>query len=141
MCRSAADKILDCTTKDDVAPVVVLDADAPRVVETAGDRVTARNVAQAMSELTGTLFKPQVAGTTGTMSLLAKAVRRFSKATDAALLAWQGTQYFVSMFSGQAKLRHVENDRYGDRLTSVRDVFAVHLASQVTSMTKQRCAG
>jgi hypothetical protein len=41
-----------------------------------------------------------------------RAVRRFSRTTDAASRAWQGMQYFVSMFSGQAQLRHVDNDRY-----------------------------
>ncbi|WP_308287666.1 hypothetical protein [Cryobacterium inferilacus] len=131
---SSADQILDFTTKDDVARVVALvalDADAPRVVEVAGDRVTARSVAQTMSELTGTKFTLQFAGTTGTLSLLAKAVRRFSTATDAAFPAWQGMQYFVSMFSGQAQLRHVDNDRFGVHdWTTVRDVLAAHLASQ-----------
>jgi uncharacterized protein YbjT (DUF2867 family) len=131
---SSADRILDFTTKDDVARVVALvalDADAPRVVEIAGDRVTARGVAQTMTELTGTPFKLQFAGTTGTLSLLAKAVRRFSKSADATFPAWQGMQYFVSMFSGQAQLRHVDYDRYGEHnWTSVRDVLAAHLASQ-----------
>jgi uncharacterized protein YbjT (DUF2867 family) len=131
---SSADQVLDFTTKDDVARVVALvalDADAPRVVEIAGDRVTARSVAQTMSELTGTPFKLQFAGTTGTLSLLAKAVRRFSTSTDAAFPAWQGMQYFVSMFSGQAQLHHVDNDRYGEHnWTTVRDVLAAHLASR-----------
>jgi uncharacterized protein YbjT (DUF2867 family) len=135
---SSADQILDFTTKDDVARVVALvalDADAPRVVEIAGDRVTARSVAQTMSELTGTPFKLQFAGTTGTLSLLAKAVRRFSKTTDAAFPAWQGMQYFVSMFSGQAQLRHVDNDRYGEHAwTSVRDVLAAHLTFSPVSL-------
>jgi hypothetical protein len=58
-------------------------------------------------------------------------VRRFSTTTDAAFPAWQGMQYFVSMFSGQAQLRHVDNDRYGEHTwTSVRDVLAAHLAGQ-----------
>ena len=130
---SSADQILDFTTKDDVARVVALvalDADAPRVVEVAGDRVTARGVAQTMTELTGTPFKLQFAGTAGTLSLLAKAVRRFSKSSDVPFPAWQGMQYFVSMFSGQAQLHHVDNDRYGDHTwTTVRDVLAAHLAS------------
>jgi len=62
-------------------------------VEIAGDRVTARSVAQAMSKLTGTLFNLQF---TGTLSLLAKAVRRFSTSKDTAFPAWQGMQYFAS---------------------------------------------
>jgi uncharacterized protein YbjT (DUF2867 family) len=131
---SSADQILDFTTKDDVARVVALvalDADAPRVVEVAGDRVTARGVAQTMSELTGTPFKLQFAGSTGTLSVLAKAVRRFSKSADATFPAWQGMQYFVSMFSGQAQLHHVDNARYGEHdWTTVRDVLAAHLAGQ-----------
>jgi uncharacterized protein YbjT (DUF2867 family) len=131
---SSADQILDFTTKDDVARVVALvalDADAPRVVEVAGDRVTARSVAQTMTELTGTKFRLQFAGTASTLSLLAKAVRRFSPRTDAPFPAWQGMQYFVSMFSGQAQLHHVDNARFGDHdWTSVRDVLAAHLAGQ-----------
>ena len=38
-------------------------------------------------------------------------------------------QYLVSMFSGQAQLRHVNNARYGDwDWTTVTDVLAAHLA-------------
>jgi hypothetical protein len=41
-------------------------------------------------------------------------------------------QYFVSMCSGQAQLHHVDNDRYGGHeWTSVRDVLAAHLNSQL----------
>jgi hypothetical protein len=40
-------------------------------------------------------------------------------------------QYFVSMFSGQAPLYHVDNDRYGEHYwTTVRDVLAAHLADK-----------
>ncbi len=129
---SSADQILDFTTKDDVArtvALVALDADAPRVVEIAGDRVTARDVARTMTELTGTTFGLQWAGTTGSLSAISKVARRFSGDPDATFPAWQGMQYFVNMFSGQAQLEHVDNDRYGVRSwTSVRDVLAAHLA-------------
>ena len=129
---SSADQILDFTTKDDVArmvALVALDADAPRVLEIAGDRVTARDVAQTMTELTGTPFKPQWAGTTTSLSAMSKVARRFAKDPDETFPAWQGMQYFVSMFSGQAQLRHVDNDRYGKQpWTTVREVLASHLA-------------
>jgi len=124
---SSADQVLDFTTKDDVAHVVArvaLDPEAPRVVEVAGDRVTARQVARTMSELTGTSFKPQWAGTTGTLSAMAAVMRRTSKGDDT-FPAWQGMQYFVNMFSGDAQLRHVDGDRYGPaHWTTVRDVLA-----------------
>jgi hypothetical protein len=48
------------------------EADVSRVVEIAGDRITARSMVQTMSELAGTPLRPQLAGTTGTLPLLAK---------------------------------------------------------------------
>jgi uncharacterized protein YbjT (DUF2867 family) len=131
---SSADQVLDFTSKDDVARVtasVALDADAPRVVEVAGSRVSARDVAQTMTELTGTTFKPQWAGTTGSLSVMSKVLRHLAKDPDETFPAWQGMQYFVSMFSGQAQLHHVDNDRYGRHgWTTVRDVLAAHVAGE-----------
>jgi uncharacterized protein YbjT (DUF2867 family) len=131
---SSADQVLDFTTKDDVAwttALVALDPAAPRVVEVAGDRVTSRSIADTMSQLTGTPFRLQWAGTAGTLSAMARVGRRVSKAgDDEPFPAWQGMQYFVSMFSGEAELRHVDNDRYGQHeWTTVRDVLAAHLAN------------
>ncbi|MBT2501288.1 NmrA family NAD(P)-binding protein [Curtobacterium sp. ISL-83] len=130
---SSADQVLDFTTKDDVARTtarVALDSGAPRVVEVAGDRVTARSVAATMSRLTGTRFGLQWAGTAGTLSAMAKVGRRLGRDDDEPFPAWQGMQYFVSMFSGEAELRHVDNDRYGqESWTSVRDVLAAHLGA------------
>lgn len=129
---SSADQVLDFTTKDDAARLTAraaLDDDSPRVVEVAGDQVSARDVARTLTELTGTPFKLQWAGTTGTLSLMSKAVRRASKNPDEVFPAWQGMQYFASMFSGQAQLRHVDNHRYGPHpWTSVRDVLQAHFA-------------
>lgn len=128
---SSADQVLDFTTKDDVAYVtarVALDPGAPRVVEIAGDRVTARDVAQTMTELTGTRFRLQWAGTTGSLSAISKIMRQAANDPSETFPAWQGMQYFVSMFSGQAQLRHVDNDRYGEHAwTTVRDVLDAHL--------------
>ncbi len=129
---SSPDQILDFTTKDDVASVtadVALDPDAPRVVEVAGDRVSARDVARIMTTLTGTPFRLQWAGTTGSLSAMSRVMRRVMKDDGTPFPAWQGMQYFVSMFSGQAQLRHVNNARYGAReWTTVTDVLAAHLA-------------
>ncbi|KRE82679.1 NmrA family protein [Arthrobacter sp. Soil764] len=128
---SSPDQILDFTAKDDVARVVALvalDEDAPRVVEVAGDRVTARSIARTMTELTRTPFSLQWAGTTSLLGAVSRIGRRVSKDKDQAFPAWQGMQYFVSMFSGEAELHHVNNDRYGTHeWTSVRDVLEAHL--------------
>ena len=136
---SSADQVLDFTTKDDVAAIVAaiaLDPHAPRVVEVAGDRVSARDVARTMSELTGQRFTLQWAGTAGSLSAVSKVARRFAGNPDETFPAWQGMQYFVSMFSGQGQLRHVDNDRYGHReWTTVRDVLASHLAATAGERT------
>lgn len=131
---SSPDQLLDFTTKDDVARTVAhvaLDPAAPRVVEVAGDRVTSRTIADTMSQLTGTPFRLQWAGTVGTLSAMARVGRRLSKAgDDEPFPAWQGMQYFVSMFSGEAELHHVDNGRYGDQdWTTVRDVLAAHTSA------------
>lgn len=133
---SSPDQLLDFTTKDDVARTVAhvaLDDAAPRVVEVAGDRVTARGIARIMTELTGAAFTTQWAGTTGMLSGMARIGRRVSKDEDATFPAWQGMQYFVSMFSGEAQLHHVNNDRYGPQVwTSVRDVLEAHVKDDAT---------
>jgi len=131
---SSADQVLDFTTKDDAArttALAALDADAPRFLEVAGDRVTARDVAQTLTELTGTPFRLQWAGTAGTLSAMSKVGRALSRNPDETFPAWQGMQYFASMFSGQAQLRHVDDDRYGPHTwTTVRDVLQAHLAGR-----------
>jgi uncharacterized protein YbjT (DUF2867 family) len=128
---SSADQILDFTTKDDAARVTALaalDDNAPRVVEVAGSQVSAREVARTMTRLTGTPFKLQWAGTAGTLLAMSKAMKLASRSSDEPFPAWQGMQYFVSMFSGQAQLRHVDNDRYGaHEWTTVEDVLKAHL--------------
>jgi uncharacterized protein YbjT (DUF2867 family) len=132
---SSADQVLDFTTKDDVArttALVALDPGAPRVVEVAGDRVTSRSIADTMSRLTGTPFRLQWAGTASTLSAMARVGRRLSRAgDDEPFPAWQGMQYFVSMFSGEATLRHVDDERYGaGGWTTVRDVLAAHVGAE-----------
>jgi len=129
---SSADQVLDFTTKDDVAratALTALDDDAPRVVEIAGSSISARDLAQTLSELTGTPFRLQWAGTTRTLSAMAAVGRRLSRGPEETFPAWQGMQYFVSMFSGEAQLRHVDNGRFGPHdWTTVRDVLTAHLA-------------
>ena len=70
----------------------------------------------------------QWAGTAGTLAAMSKVARSLSRDPDETFPAWQGMQYFASMFSGHAQLRHVDNDRYGPHAwTSVRDVLGRHV--------------
>ncbi|MCZ2813808.1 NmrA family NAD(P)-binding protein [Modestobacter sp. VKM Ac-2979] len=123
-----ADQPLDFTTKDDTAAFTAdaaLDDAAPRYLEVAGDTVTARQLAATMTELTGRRFRATWAGTPGLIAGMAKVGRAVSRDDEAPFPVWQGMQYLHSMFSGDAELGPLDNDRYGPRdWTTAREVLA-----------------
>ncbi|MCZ2804801.1 NmrA family NAD(P)-binding protein [Modestobacter sp. VKM Ac-2983] len=123
-----ADQPLDFTTKDDTAAFTAdaaLDDAAPRYLEIAGDTVTARQLAATMTELTGRRFRPTWAGPPALVAGMAKVGRAVSRDDEAPFPVWQGMQYLHSMFSGDAELGPLDNDRYGPRnWTTAREVLA-----------------
>lgn len=127
---SDPDQVLDFTTKDDTATytaAAALDERAPRVLQIAGDQVTARTLASTMTDLTGTQFRLLYAGSVGSLTTMSRAVRTLMPASTEPFPPWQGMQYFASMFSGDANLRYINNDRYGSRRwTTARDVLEQH---------------
>lgn len=127
---SDPDQVLDFTTKDDTATytaAAALDERAPRVLQVAGDQVTARTLASTMTDLTGTQYRLLYAGSVGSLTAMSRVVRVLMPATDEPFPPWQGMQYFASMFSGDANLRYIDNDRYGSRKwTTARDVLEQH---------------
>ncbi|MCZ2839969.1 NmrA family NAD(P)-binding protein [Modestobacter sp. VKM Ac-2985] len=123
-----ADQPLDFTTKDDTAAFTAdaaLDDASPRYLEIAGDTVTARQLATTMTELTGRRFRPTWAGPPALVAGMAKVGRAVSRDDEAPFPVWQGMQYLHSMFSGDAELGPLDNDRYGPRdWTTAREVLA-----------------
>ena len=72
---SDPDQVLDFTTKDDAATytaAAALDERAPRVLQIAGDQVTARTLAATMSDLTGTQFRLLYAGSVGSLTTMSR---------------------------------------------------------------------
>lgn len=58
---------------------------------------------------------------------MSRALKTVMPASDEPLPPWQGTQYYASMFSGDANLRYINNDRYGRRKwTTEREVVEQH---------------
>ena len=123
----AADQKLDFTTKDDVADYVAdvaLDDAAPRFLRIAGASVSARELAEIMTELAGRTFGLRRAGGLALLSVVIAAARLLTPRSDAVFLAWQGMQYLRDMASGRGKLEPLDNDRYGGRRwQSARDVL------------------
>jgi uncharacterized protein YbjT (DUF2867 family) len=139
---SDPDQVLDFTTKDDTATyaaAAAVDARAPRVLQIAGDQTTARSLASTMTDLTGTQFRLLYAGSVGSLTAMSRAVRAIMPASNEPFPPWQGMQYFASMFSGDATLRYVDNDRYGSRKwTTARDVLEQHHKSQKPGLGSPR---
>jgi len=123
-----ADQLLDFTTKDDTAAYtaeVALDPTTPRFLQVAGSSVSARELAATTTELSGDRFRPTYAGSIGFLRTMARIGRAASRDDEALYPAWQGMQYFDSMFSGDGKLHDLANDRYGVRpWTSAAEVLA-----------------
>ena len=118
---------LDFTTKDDVAAytaAAALDPDSPRLLRVAGDTLTPRDLAAAMTRVTGDRYKTLRAGGIGVLSAMIRLAKPFGP-KDAVFPPYQGMQYLRDMMSGRAKLTPLDNDRYpGLRWTKVADLLA-----------------
>lgn len=123
-----ADQRLDFTTMDDAAEftaAAALDSYTPRFLRIAGDQISARELVEVVSEVTGKNFRLFRAGGLGRLATLIKITRAVLFKSSALYPPWQGMQYMHNMFSGLTKLEPLDNDRYpGMRWTTARDILA-----------------
>lgn len=125
---SHPDQPMDFTTIADTAAFaarVALDDGAPRWLNIAGERTTARGLAATLTALHGRRYGVLPAGTLGTLGLTIAVARRLAPGGEALYPAWQGMQYMRNMFAGEGLLdTPFDNDRYpGLRWTRVADVL------------------
>jgi nucleoside-diphosphate-sugar epimerase len=122
-----ADQPMDFTTIEDTAAftaAAALDRLTPRFLRIAGDVVTARDLAEIASSVSGERFKLLRAGDLGRFEKVIRLTRTLSPGTDDVYPPWQGMQYMRDMFDGRAKLEPLDNPRYPDlRWTTVRDIL------------------
>jgi uncharacterized protein YbjT (DUF2867 family) len=125
---SDANQKLDFTTKDDVAAytaAAAMDDSTPRILRIAGDSVSARELAAAMSEASGEKYRTLWVGGIGSLSLTISLAKRFAPGPESVFPAWQGMQYMRDQFSGRAKFKMLDNARYPDLgWTTVSELFA-----------------
>ena len=110
-----ADQRLDFTTMDDTAQFTAAaapDSSAPRFLRIAGDQISARELTDVVSEVTGDRFRLFRAGSLKTLGALIKIMRTVLPMSHTLYPPWQGMQYVHNMFSGGAKLEPLDNDRY-----------------------------
>jgi nucleoside-diphosphate-sugar epimerase len=131
LCWGSPDQQMDFTTVDDVAAftaAAALDASTPRQLHIAGDRISARGLADVMTSLTRTphrVFRP---GGLGMFGVIIKVMRTLMPAQDDLYPPWQGMQYMHNMYEGRAGSVVLDNARYPDLTwTTTKDVIAAHL--------------
>jgi len=122
-----ADRRMDFTTVNDTAAFTAraaLDPSPPRFLRIAGDQLSARELAAAVSEVTGKRFRTLRAGGLGMLGAMIAVARTLAPRSEEVFPAWQGMQYTRDMFDGRARLEPLDNDRYpGLRWTTARDVL------------------
>ncbi|MEP7187250.1 MAG: NmrA family NAD(P)-binding protein [Rhodanobacter sp.] len=119
------DQLLDFTTKEDVAGFTAraaLENDTPRILRIAGDSVSARQIADMLSESSRQHYRPLKVGGVRSLGWLINLAKLLTPTSQEPFPVWQGMQYMRDMFSGDGKIDPVDNKRYADlRWTKVAE--------------------
>jgi uncharacterized protein YbjT (DUF2867 family) len=106
---------LDFTTRDDVAAFTAeaaLDPTTPRYLRIAGHELSATDLAELMTDLTGMPFRLFRAGSLRRLEKIIQVTRRVFTGRDQLNPAWQGMQDMHDMYAGRGKLEPLDNARY-----------------------------
>ncbi len=121
------DQKMDFTTIDTTAAytaAVALDSDTPRYLYIAADQLSSRDFAELMTSITGTRYRLLNGGNLDMLRFYIRCAKFFAPQANELYPAWQGMQYFHSMFSGVVKLKQIDNDRYpGIYWRSAREIL------------------
>ena len=112
-----ADQKMDFTTIDNTASFTAsaaLDANTPRHLHIAGDLVSARDLADTVSQITLNRYRLMRAGSLSNLATFIKIARFIAPKTSELYPPWQGMQYLHDMFGGSALPGDLDNDRYTD---------------------------
>ena len=123
----SADQKLNFTTKNNVADftsAAALDESTPRILRCAGDTLSARELAATVGDVMGTKYGLFWAGPVASLKVLARIAKWVAPQEDEIFPPWQGMQYSRDMFSGDGRLRFLDNERYPEiKWTSVREML------------------
>jgi uncharacterized protein YbjT (DUF2867 family) len=92
---ASAEQPLDFTSKDNVAAYVAaaaIEDKTPRILRIAGDTLSARDLAAAMSEVTGQPYRTLRVGGIGALGVLIRVAKLIAPQPRAAFPPWQGMQ-------------------------------------------------
>lgn len=121
------DQKMDFTTIDNTAEFTsraALDPKTPRYLRISGNEISARELAEILSFVSGKKFRLLYGGNLKMLSFYIKLTKAFMPAKDKLYPIWQGMQYFRDMFEGKAKLEPLDNNRYPEiKWTKVKDLL------------------
>lgn len=119
------------TTMDNTAAYtanVALDDSSPRYLRIAGDRISPKEVQNAISSITGDKYRLFRIGGQSLLGVFIKMARMFSPGEKELYPAWQGMQYMHNMIDERSKISELNNNRYSDiQWTSVKMLLQNHL--------------
>ncbi|THW88271.1 NAD(P)-binding protein [Aureobasidium pullulans] len=108
-------QLVDFTTMVDTAAftaAVATDPNpTPRYLRIASDVVSPRDIANVKSEVYGAKYQPSYMGPVWVIERMIPLMRLFG-GEDKVMNAWQGMQYMTNMYSGLARAKNLDNDRY-----------------------------
>jgi len=134
LCWGDRNQKMDFTTIDDTALYTAhaaLDHTTPRYLYIAGDELSATDLAQVMTELTGRVHRVFQPGGLGTFKRMIGMTKFFSPGAGKKYPPWQGMQYMHSMYSGLCKFERLDNQRYPIKFTDARTFIKGFLEGQV----------
>lgn len=125
------DQRMDFTTIKDIATFTAfaaMDDTTPRFLRIAGEQLSASEIKNVVSEVSGEKYSMLRPGGLGMFGFVIKMTRFFAPGKDELYPAWQGMQYMHNMLDGRGLMNPLDNNRYPNMLwTKVRDVFSKHL--------------
>lgn len=123
-----ADYRMDFTTMDDTAEFTAkaaLDESTPRFLKIAGDRITARELATVMTDITGTNFRLFRPGGLGLLGIITKIAKTIAPGKKELYPVWQGMQYMRDMLDERGKIEVYDNNRYAEmKWTCVKEMLS-----------------
>lgn len=125
----SADQKMDFTTIANTAAFTAraaLDDESPRALNICGERVSARDLAKIVSDVTGKTYRVLPAGNLAMLGVMIAAAKRIAPGKAGEVYpAWQGMQYMRNLFAGEGVLdTPFDNDRYsGIKWNRVADVL------------------
>jgi nucleoside-diphosphate-sugar epimerase len=126
-----ADQRMDFTTIKDIAKFTAhaaMDDATPRFLRIAGEQLSASEIKDVVSEVSGEKYSMLRPGGLGMFGFIIKMTRFFSSGKGELYPAWQGMQYMHNMLDGRALMNPLDNNRYPSMgWTTVRDVLSKHL--------------